>query len=338
MRSFIVVLLLVLLVGCGGDSRIKPDWIDTQSSDYPAERYLTGRGQGQTAALARDRARSDLAKVFEVAVSESSSERLQWQQGHGGNDGLRSSISRDISSQTSQVVKGVQIVETWIAAEGEDYQALAVLDRLQASNRLRAEIAGLDRETAQNIEKARSEVSLPEKISAAYNALEAQLQRRYPQKMLQIVDLTGNGLPEKYQLATLKSHFESLLDRWAVAIVVESDELGDLRGVLAGALANVGIKHLASEAEAAYSLRADIDSKKHSTADGWHWVRGTLRISLTEAGSDKHIGAHQWSYKAAARQAKMAEIRARDQLADMLGNELLGVLVEFGDVSGSSGY
>jgi hypothetical protein len=334
MRAMIVLICLVLGVGCA-KSPVGPDWLTAEPADYSAARYLTGRGQGETAGLARDRARADLAKVFEVAVRESSSDSLQWLEGSVGKDGLQSSISRDIHLQTSQILNGVEIVQTWRGENGGDYHALAVLDRLQAGNRLRAEIAALDAETAQNIIRARSQDALPEKISAAYNALYAQLQRRHPQKMLRIVDGTGLGLPPKYSLAELKSDFESLLDRWQIGLAVGKDELGGTSDLLAGALGNAGIRHLADGTQAEYLLRADLDSDKFTAGDGWNWVRGTLRVSLLETASGNVIGSHQWSYKSSALQPAMAETRARDELADLLARDLLKVLVGLGDIAGN---
>ncbi len=331
MKRFILLLLLALNAGCAGAPRT-PDWLDREPSSFLAMRYLSGRGQGETAGLARDRARTDLAKIFEVAVRESSSDRLQWQQGSAGKDGLLTSISRDIQLQTSQVINGMQIAQTWRAETGGDFHALAVLDRLQAANRLRAEIDALDQETAENMARAREEETLPEKISAAYNALSAQLRRQHPQKMLRIVDQTGNGLPSKYQLAALQSDFESLLDRWQIGLAVTQDGLGGVETLLAGALANAGIQHLFSAAQAAYLLRADIDSEPLAAADGWYWMRGTLRIALVETASGNVIGSHKWSFKGAARQAAMAEVRARDQLTELLNRDLLAVLVELGEV------
>ncbi len=330
MQTIMIMLLLLLGAGCAG-TQSPPDWLAAEPDAYPAERYLNGRGQGETAGLARDRARSDLAKVFEVAVRESSSDRLQWQQGKGDKDGLQTLISRDVQLQTSQVINGVQIARTWRAATGGDYYALAVLDRLQASNRLRARIDALDVETEVSIARARREESLPAKISAAYHAFSAQQQRRQPQKMLQIVDPTGSGLPAVYSLVALENDLETLLGRWRIALEVERDELGGGQGLLAGALANTGIGYRADRSEADYLLRASIESERLKTTDGWNWVRGILKVSLVETASGNHIGSYQWSYKSSARQAEMAEIRAFNQLADLLTQHFARVLIAFGD-------
>jgi hypothetical protein len=330
MRIFIVFSLFALLTACAGEA-VRPQWVTTVPAEFSAVRYLSGRGQAETSGLARDRARADLAKIFEVAVRESSSEALQWQQGVGQGDGLKTRISRDITSRTSQVVEGIEIVETWRAETGGDYHALAVLNRLQASNRLRAEIDELDNQTRENIERAGAENNLPEQVAAAYNALDAQVRRIHQQKMLRVVDVTGRGLPPEYPLVTLKNNFEELLDRWTIGVRVERDQIGGLTELLAGALAGSGFRHLDDASQAAYLLQAVIDNEQLTGGDGWFWVRGTLRISLIEATSGNRIGSHHWSYKASARQADMAEIRARDQLSEVLSRELLKALVGFGD-------
>ena len=54
--------------GCATRSTM-PDWINGASHKYPSEQYLIGRGQAATEEEARDRARADLAKIFEVSVA-----------------------------------------------------------------------------------------------------------------------------------------------------------------------------------------------------------------------------------------------------------------------------
>jgi hypothetical protein len=58
---------------------------------------------------------------------------------------------------------------------------------------------------------------------------------------------------------------------------------------------------------------------------------------MLETASGNVIGSHQWSYKSSALQPAMAEIRARDELADLLTRDLLQVLVELGDVAENPG-
>ena len=329
MRQIIILLCLLLISACT-KAPVVPDWISGNSAAYSTNRYLLGRGEASSVGLARDRARADLAKNFAVQVREQSSDKSLWQQGGEGFQGLQTTISRHIHTQTDRIVEGVQIAETWRAEEGGNHHALAVLDRLQVGSRLRVRIRQLDNETAESINRARSEERLPDQISAARNALEEQLERRYQQTQLTIVDATGTGLKSKYQLADLKNDFDALLNRWEIAPQMTQDDLGGGQDLLAGALGNIGVLHHTDTSKADYLLVGQLVSKELNTTDGWYWLRGVLTVSLLDRNSKQVFGTHQWPFKVSSRQHDMVKTRARSYLAAVLDRELLEVLTSFG--------
>jgi hypothetical protein len=326
----IIILISLLLLGACAKAPVTPDWISGNPSEYSSNRYLLGRGEASSVGLARDRARADLAKNFAVQIQEQTTDELLWQQGGNGRQGLQSTISRNIRSQTDRLIEGVKIADTWRAETGGNYHALAVLDRLQAGSRIRAQINQLDRETAENINRARHAEDLPDQISAARNALEAQLKRRHQQALLTIVDVTGTGIKPKYQVADLKNDFDTLLKRWKIAPQMTQDDLGGGEKLLAGALGNIGVLHRADATAADYLLVGQLESNKLNTADGWYWLRGVLTVSLQDRDSGQVFGTHQWPFKVSSRQADMVEIRARGYLSAILNRELLEVLTSFG--------
>lgn len=324
----ITILICLLLMGACAKAPVVPDWIAGNPVEYTSNRYLLGRGQASSVGLARDRSRADLAKIFSVQIHEQSTDELFWQQGGEGLQGLQTSISRNIQTQTNRLIEGVQIAETWRAEEGGDYHVLAVLDRHKAGNRLRARINQLDADTAGSINRARREAALPDQISAARNALESQLTRHQEQALLTIVDVTGTGINTKYQLADLKNDFDQLLGRWEITPEMVQDDLGGGWDLLAGALGNVGILH--REELADYLLVGELVSEELTTADGWYWRRGVFTVSLQDRNSRRIFGTHQWFFKTSSRQAEMVDIRARSNLAAVLDRELLEVLTSFG--------
>ncbi len=330
MKQIIFLLSFLLLSACAQPAA-NPDWIAGEPGSYSAGRYLIGRGQGEMIGIARDRARADLAKIFAVQIREQSSDQLIWQQGGEGLQGLQASITRDVQAWTSQVIEGVRIAETWRAETGGDYHALAVLDRLQAGNRLRQRINRLDEETAENIALAGGKETLPEQIAAARAALLAQLKRQHEQQLLTIVDITGSGISAKYQPAELKADFDRLLDRWQIAPQVVQDDLGGLQELLAGALGNAGVLHRATAAAADFLLIGELNSEEFK-AGGWYWQRGVLQLSLQQRNSGRIFGSHQWSFKVSSRRQEALAIRARSRLSELLERELLEVLTGFGAV------
>jgi len=53
------------LFGCASAPSI-PDWVNGKSAKYPDSQYLVGRGQAGAQEEARNRARTDLAKILEA--------------------------------------------------------------------------------------------------------------------------------------------------------------------------------------------------------------------------------------------------------------------------------
>ncbi|MCD6042544.1 MAG: lipoprotein, partial [Burkholderiales bacterium] len=73
MKRIAMVSILVALGGCASQPAA-PDWVSGAAGEYRAAEYLIGRGQGPTGEEARDRARADLAKIFEAEVTAASAD------------------------------------------------------------------------------------------------------------------------------------------------------------------------------------------------------------------------------------------------------------------------
>ena len=58
------IMLACVALACAVGAR--PDWLDGRHPEYPRERYLVGVGDAEALDGARDRARAEIARVFEV--------------------------------------------------------------------------------------------------------------------------------------------------------------------------------------------------------------------------------------------------------------------------------
>lgn len=331
MKKFLMLCLLFLFAGCAS-APVQPDWIAGNSGKYDASRYLIGRGQADISALARDRARSDLAKIFQVAVSEESREFLKQSSEIGDESStaqFESKITRNIVTRTDQIVQGVQIVETWQDPETKDYHSLAVLDRLQAGNMLRTVIAGLDTETRSAIEHAKDSSDLIIKIGASQKSVEAQIEREQYQRYLSVVDRTGVGVPPAYSTQRLVGDFDKLLKRLKIAPKVTNDPLGGLEDVMAGALSNAGFLP-EKGVSADYFLETNLQTTELADAKGWNWIRGTLEIIMKRTEDEKVRGSRRWDIKASSQQKEMVPSRAMDEVSKILKRDLRETIIGFG--------
>lgn len=331
MKQYYLLLLLVsLLTACAGTPapQERPDWVSAESARHPAAAWLLGRGVAQNLDDAKDRARADLAKNFEVAVleryrDEQSFERAQ-QQGET-REQFEQRITRNLSAQTARTLHAVEIADIWRDAAGGQYYALAALSRAQARERLMQDMARLDEQTRLAIRQARDESAPLARIGAAQRAVLAQQQRLLQQQTLQVVDRSGHGHPAEWELPRLAADRDALIAR----VRIHPRAGGDLPGQMLGAaLAQAGFQVAAQAQEADYVLEGRLQFDEPQQQGGWVWARGTLQVDLADPAG-KASGTRRWPLKAAANEAERARERLLDEAGKILKEQLRDTLTGF---------
>ena len=322
-----LLLLVSLLAACTTTSK-QPEWINSKSAQYPATAYLLGRGQSDNRALAQDRARADLSKIFQLQITEQSEDVVTYVAQDQQPGQTESSASRHITTRTDQIVEGIRIAELWQDPENGQYHALAVLDRNQAANDLRQAIQEQDSATDYEIAAARRQKDLFSQIGHANQAVAIQYHRYENQRILKIVDPTGIGIPATHNLTRLRSQRDELLQRVKIELAMLNDPIGGIEPILQGALTTAGFRHT-THANANYTLEADLQLDGFSDKKGWFWYRGSLQVNLLDNSGEQSQGSHRWDIKVAAQNPGTAAQRVRDNLAKQLDAELRDVIVSF---------
>lgn len=306
----------------------QPDWVLGQSAQYPAARYLTGRGEADELAVARDRARADLAKVFSVNVSEQSQDVSSYSQSESAAKGATSrnamQVSRSLSVQTRQILNGVEIAQTWQDPDTRVYYALAILSRAKADTALRSRIADLDASTGVYLAQARASNDLLQKIAAATQAVTLQSERAVLQSELRVADITGRGMPPDWNLGKLKADKAALLARLKVSATADGKDSQAVQKLLAGALANAGFT-VSDGAD--YVMTAHLDYAVLPPRDSWYWITGTLEVAMHGAG--KAHGVRRWQIKVSGSDPALAQQRLMDEVAADLQNDISTTVLEF---------
>ena len=331
-RSLFPFLLMSLLTACTSSGSKQPDWITASSEKYPANAYLLGRGQSDIRALAQDRARSDLGKIFQLRVIEESEDVVKFEtQSLAGQETGKTttSASRYITTQTDQIVEGIRIAELWQDPANKQFHALAVLERSPAANDLRQAIQHQDTATEHEITFARQQDNLFSQIGHASQAVAIQTNRYENQRMLKIIDPTGIGVPPVYNLASLRADRDSLLQRVHIELRLLNDPIGGIEPILQGALAKAGFQHDTTN-KANYRLEADLQLDGFADNKGWYWYRGSMQINLLSKAKDHSQGSHRWDIKVAAQNPDTAAQRIRDEIDKTLNAELRDVIIGFG--------
>ena len=319
--------MLTLLPGCASKPTT-PDWIAGDSAQYNSAQYLIGRGQAATQEEAKDRARADVAKVFQVAVVASSEDvQRSKSDSTGAAPQYEEQASRHISTRTDQIIRGIQIAEIWQDHNTKNYYALAVLPRLQAAASLRQQISQLDEATANHIEQSRRSSDLFQKIAAASLAVETEREHESLQKSLQIVDPTGRGTESKWNSAKLQSDLDELLKRVRIASQVSADSTPGLAEVVAGALANAGFM-IETGQSPDFVLQARMVLDDLGVQKGWDWQRGVLEVNLSEKATSRVRGTKRWNIKSSAPDTESAIKRALNEADAILKQELRPTIID----------
>lgn len=318
---------IALLPGCASKPPAAPDWIAGDSAQYSSAQYLIGRGQAPAQEEAKDRARADLSKIFQVAVVADSEDVQQYKSGITGPGQLDSQASRRITTRTEQIIRGIQIAELWQDPVTKSYHVLAILPRLQTAASLRQQISQLDEATGTHIEQSRKNTDLFLKIAAASLAIESQRERESLQKSLQVVDITGRATESQWSSAKLKSDLDGLLKRVRIASQVAADSAPGFAEVVAGALAQAGFM-IETGQNPDFVLQAKMEMADLGFKEGWYWQRGVLEISLSEKGTGRVRGTRRWTVKSNAPDKETANKRALNQTDALLKQELRAAIIE----------
>ena len=257
--QLLLLSFIVLVSACastGKQAGDLPDWVDGQSKQHPKALYLTGVGIADNLDDAKDRARADLAKQFEVAVQEQSQQQQEYtkqQQGEESAESLRQSVTRQLITRTTRTVQGIEIANTWRDNNTHKHYVLAALSRNKAKQQYEQQIHVIDEQSKQKLRQAEDETDALRKAAQVNDAIELQLQRMSVQSALQVVDPTGYGKPGNIPLGELMRTRDALINKINIEPISHGQLADKLIPVISGNTANAGF-NITESAQAKYKL------------------------------------------------------------------------------------
>ncbi|MGD8940515.1 MAG: LPP20 family lipoprotein [Gammaproteobacteria bacterium] len=323
--------IAVVLVtgGCASKEKrqetMQPDWVVGESSQYPKSLYLTGQGSGETLELAKQYARADLAKIFEVQISETSRD-VQTVEIENDIATSQSQAERYISSHVNQILSGVEVAGTWQDPQSRRYYALVALNRDKTARALREDIRHLDEASARNIQKARQEIDRLRLAAHAYNAYVAQLERAAIQKKLRIVDPAGVGDPPQLELAKLKADYEQVLGRIHITAQSPDKTVEDL---VAAGLSQSGFS-ADGQGGSGYILKATLEKVPVIQRGNFYWLQAAMTLQLQENNPAATVrGSDRWDIKVSATDKGLLEKRLNDKLSQFNQRKYRDMILNF---------
>ena len=307
--SFTATLVVgFVLTAC---SATQPEWVDKPSEQYPQQRYLSAVGEADDRNTADDRALANLAKIFEVAVSDRSIDFSQARVSADQSDLVASNVqsaSRYVSTEARQVLEGAQLVESWQGQEGKTY-SLAVLEKSPATRRFREAVRGADRQINDRVNYASQQAPNPVvALAALEQARKIEIQRSNLNRNLAVV--SGKGIKAPHDQASLEKLLRNALA--SLHFHAEADS-AELQQNLESAIGTLGIT---LDKNAPYLLAASMDTEPVQQQQGWYWLRGSTQMSLVFQGET--LASRRWPLKVSAQDEGMVEQRAKDKLSEQM--------------------
>ena len=336
-KIFLITLTTLLVSACSTapQKQQAPEWLNGSSTKFPAALYLTGQGNATELNDAKDRARSDLAKQFEVAMQERSLQSQEYsrtQQQGEVVESLDQQVSRNISSYTSRILQGVEIGEQWRDKSSKQHHVLAVLSRSRAQQKFEQDIDALDNNSEQKIKQAETQTDPLTKAGLIQQAIEAQQQRLAAQSSLQVVDNSGRGKPPTLILAELERNRDAIINGIKLATGASGEYQNDLQQQIGSAASAAGF--FLDEANADYTLTVTTKLDPAILQQGWYWLRGTLELNMKDK-TDKDVGVKRWPIKASSTTLEHTRQRLLDDTNIILAQEMRSAVLGFALVTES---
>ncbi len=306
----------------------QPDWLNGSSAEYSDALYLVGRGVGSTEAEAQNRARGDLATIFEVRINVSIDSTTTLVQS-GKNEQVSKSATQQVSATTDKVISGINIAKIWRDPVTQDFHALAVLSRTQASASLQEEMSRIDDEIKQQMQAANAETDSLLKVGTLSKAMQSSIKREGFQASLKVVDPSGRGVQSEISMATIQQQIDQAVRKVRIAASHPANaESAEFTTIAKGGLAAAGFLTTKLE-DADFVLSGALNMVDLGRREGWNWVRATLSVTLVEKESGRVRGHKTWPVKASAQDSVTARSRAMIEVEKLFKQELRSTIIDF---------
>lgn len=313
------ILALSLLSAC---ATTQPDWIRGKSAAYPDAAFLTGVGADQQRSQAEDRARAEIAKIFQVniqskeSISESS---LLTKLGKVSSEEYSQHATSALETTTDKLLRGVQIVALANDEKSGTVYALAALDRAQAARALREKLATIDATVVRHVTSAAESTSPLLRLAHYLQAIVANKERAAVATDLRIVDPAGWASPAKYRQGELVAAAETAARAISVTIVLTGDDQQIVATAIVRALNDIGMTVVSTGANVTLTGRITLEEYQRDAMD---WAITSAQVEFITAQGER-LATLRTKVREASQVKNLAATLAYEKLGDQLAGSLV---------------
>lgn len=297
---------------------------DARLGEYPESRYLRAVGSGQTEPEARNRAVSEISRIF---VSRVSSEAVDTVKSTlvNGSETLRETMESRIAVVSGTELEGVEVPEVW--RDGVTHYAIAVLERQKAARGWAARIEDIDSRIGGHLEAA---AGRQDSRLLRYNELRKVMalwaeRAVYASRM----NVLGYSAPE-----TAASHVRDAMGEFArlkgsMRLYLDIADGGALADGLAEGLGKSGLILTGDRSEADVLITGGVETRRlDMDSNDWVYARAIADISVSDARTGAIIGTVPGNMRAAHLSYSEAEAKAVRKLTPRIIEGIIKLLDE----------
>lgn len=330
-NSIYILISVVVLSACGGKNikttgKEMPGWVSGESTDYPADSYITAVGSADNINSAYDKARSQIAGVFSSDITVKSlvseAETTQIYEGEEKSDSY-TDIAEDIKTTAKKSLEGIEIPYWWYDNQSGKFYALAVLDRAKAAAILKQKISQISLK-AKPLELEFEQIA--KKTDSAKTALKLiglyEKRKNLHSDLAIVLPTESYSYPRENQIRPKLVKAVSDI----VAIVVVSGEYSDfLKPAIAKGLHSVGFSVKTTPGtgdilvSASFEFTTSFEPYHYSR---WQWFNATVKTEIKDLETKTVFAGFTLSDRQASAQLATARKRAEKSLAEKVTEKI----------------
>ena len=324
---FLMISAVAVATASADPRNPKPDWVDGQSMEYPNDQFIVGVGVADDRASAEDRARAEIAKVFEANVSVD--ERLSASE---SNNQFSQSIAQDVKTVSSKALEGVQLPEHWQDGATRVYYALAVLDRAKARAAVADKLGAIDKQAQQWKDQLDSGAEKLARAKAGMKLLTLLKARAELNSQMRVIEPSGKGLDSPIDESKARPEAAKAVAALDVSVQLDGPGSDEVETALIKSLGAFGLQSRVGSPskENDIGVSGKIETKAlKGDGTAWKWARSTATVSLRDAHTGKIFSQFDASDREASADYEEAARRSRVELAKRVADQASAAVTDY---------
>lgn len=311
MKLFFAFTFVVIFTSCASKKEIEgkkgsPEWINAPMTGCSDQIEICASAEGDGQLAADSNARTSLAQIFETKIESTTNINSLTKQDSTSSSisgGKSEFISTDLTEYTNQILEGVVIKERY--KDSKKAYALASLDKIKASDRLRSQMKELDEKlVAFNKENKKSNFGKMRKLSLTRETLNSRYEF-----------LMGMKVPSKVSFEDILSKKKIQMKADLVSITIDDQ---DFQPILQRLVTERGFKVIKDVAKANLDIEAKIETKKeYMNVDGFEKYSYTLTLMAKNEANEK-VGSIEFKTSGMGRSQAQVKEKVKSDIENFI--------------------